>query len=86
MKRYIKCSKKKSGVDFLKVTSKNWDEFLNKIEEATGLKVDSAYRRKYRGEDDILLVDEKARETYHAGITKYTDGTYELMSYNIYRT
>ena len=83
MKRYIRSSK--SGVDFLKVTSKNWNEFLNKIEEATGLKVDSAYRKRRRG-DDILLVDEKTRETYHAGITQYSDGEYELMSYNIYKT
>lgn len=86
MKRYIRSSTKRNEITFLKVVDRNWYNFLNKVEEATGLKVDSAYRRKYRGEDDILLVDEKAKETYHAGITKYTDGTYELMSYNIYRT
>lgn len=76
MKRY------RSGSDpyIIQVTDNNWNDFLRKIEERTGLKVDSAYRRRY--DQWIVLYDENGI-TYDAEITRYSDGSYEFRSDNM---
>ena len=78
MKKIIRASLSSN----IKVTDRNWNSFLNKIEEATGLKVDSAYRRRRRGDDWIYLLDEDGNE-FAAEITEYTDGEYEFLGYNL---
>ncbi len=73
MKRVVKSS-------WDKVTARKWSEFVNKIDEVTEYSVDSAYRR--RPDDWIELIGDDG-SIYDAEVTKYHDGTYELMSYNV---
>lgn len=63
-----------------KITGKTWPEFIANIESQTKFKVDSAYRKKYWS-DIIDLLD--GSDVYEAEVTKYSDGTYELLMYNI---
>ena len=58
-----------------------WGKFLDKIEDATGFKVDSAYRRDYS--QWIELIDPATGKLFEAEITKYFDGSYEFMMYNL---
>jgi len=63
-----------------KVTGDTWQSFLDNLELKTGLTVDSSYRRRYN--QWIELYDDKGGQ-YDAEITRYFDGGYELMLYNI---
>lgn len=76
MKRY------RSGSDpyIVQVTDNSWNNFIRKIEEQTGMKVDSAYRRRY--DQWITLYDENG-VAYDAEITRYSDGTYEFRTDNM---
>lgn len=49
--------------------------------DATGFKVDSAYRRDYS--QWIELIDPATGKLFEAEITKYFDGSYEFMMYNL---
>lgn len=82
MKRMINCS----FDDYIKITSKNWDDFLDKIEKETSLKVDSAYRNRHHGDKFIQLIDEDNGDIYEAEYTKYTDGSFEFLGYNLHHT
>lgn len=90
-KGVIKASSHLNLEDRLKriiVQEKDWKTFIDTIEYETGLKVDSAYRRRRKGENWLILLDESAKdgvETYEAEITEYSDGTYELDGDNIHR-
>ena len=83
---YLRCSVVKGAEDSkIKVVDKNWDTFLKKIESALGLKVDSAYKRRRKGDNFIQLIDEDSGDLYEAEITEYSDGTYELLEANVHR-
>lgn len=84
MKRYVRASSNSNDWMF-RITSKNWYDFLDQIESKTGLKIDSASKRRHSNDDTILLIDENEHETYEAKYTKYSDGEYELWSYNVYQ-
>lgn len=78
MKRYIRAN------SMIKIEAPNWDSFIKKIEDTTCYKVDSAYRRKRKGESYILLIDNDG-VTYEGEYTEYTDGSFELLGYNIHK-
>lgn len=62
-----------------KVTGQTWDEFCNNVKDQWGFDVDGADRRRYS--KWICLI--KDNMIYDAEVTKYSDGTYELMYHNI---
>lgn len=64
-----------------KIVGKSWQEFISNIEAQTDYNVDSAY--KGQPEQWIELVDKETGKIYDGEVTKYSDGSYELMSYNI---
>lgn len=74
MKRVIKSSRE------LRVTGRNWEEFIENLENTTHYKVDSAYRRRY--DQWIVLIDPRGN-LFDAEVTRYSDGEIELMGYNI---
>ena len=78
MKRYIR-----ANTD-VKITADNWPEFLQKIEEQLPYEIDSAYRRKRKGDPYIVLIDNDGN-TYTGEYTEYTDGSFELLGYNIHK-
>ena len=75
MKKYIK-----SAINNNKVTGKGWPAFVRNIEDTLGYEVDSAYRRTF---DDFIILY-KDGVAYQAEVTPYSDGSYELMEYNIH--
>ena len=79
MKRQIKGSSNYHQV--VVSTGKTWQELLENIERDTGLKVDSAYRR--RPSQWIELIDEVNGRVFDAEINKYHDGTFEFRSDNM---
>lgn len=62
-----------------KFTGKSWSEFIANI-ESDGYKIDSAYRSKPA---KWIVVEDGNGNSYDAEVTKYSDGCYELMAYNI---
>lgn len=80
MKRYIRSNRDAS----LRITSNTWNDFLRKIEELSPYTVDSAYRRRHRGDNWLKLIDHDGIE-YDAEFTEYSDGSFELLGYNIHR-
>lgn len=78
MKRYIRASADSNKI----VSNKGWYDFLKKIEEATGMKVDSAFKRRRKGDNWIQFTSPEG-EIYEAEITEYSDGSYELLNENI---
>ncbi len=78
MKRYIRASA------MVKINAPTWEEFLKKIPELTPYHVDSAYRRRRRGDDWLLLLDQDGNN-YTAEFTEYSDGSFELLGYNIHK-
>ena len=77
MKRYIKSSKSSD-----KVIGKTWADFIQNIESQLGYEVDSADKRK-----PSQFIDMYKDGKYYVGeITRYYDGTFELMEYNIHDT
>ena len=69
------------------IQEKGWKNFLDTVEYETGLKIDSAYKRRRRGDDTLLLLDDYGVDTpdvYEAEFTEYFDGTYELDGDNIH--
>jgi hypothetical protein len=75
MKRFIKCS-----TSSCKATGRTWSEFIRNIESTLGYEVDSAYRRT---SDQLILMYLDGAE-YEGEVTRYSDGTYELICDNIY--
>lgn len=75
MKRYIKCS-----TNTCKATGRTWSEFIRNIKSDLGYEVDSVYRRTL---DQLILMYLDGVE-YEGEITRYSDGTYELVCDNIY--
>ena len=62
-----------------KFTGKGWKDFIKNIESA-GYTIDSVYRNK---PEKWIEVTDADGNTYDAEVTKYSDGTYELMESNI---
>lgn len=62
-----------------RITSKDWKELISMIEDATGLYVDAPdYYDQW-----IQLVDWDDHVTYDVEVTKYSDGTYEVVPGNV---
>ena len=86
----VKASSHENLKDRLKriiIQEKDWKTFIDTIEYETGLKLDSAYRRRHKGDNFIILYDYSSGETpdtYEAEITEYSDGSYELDGENIH--
>ena len=76
---YIRCSED----SMIRVVDKNWNKFLQKLETALGMKVDSAFKRRRKGDNFIQLIDEDSGDSYEAEITEYSDGTYEFVEDNL---
>lgn len=65
-----------------KVIGKTWADFIQNIESQLGYEVDSADKRK-----PSQFIDMYKDGKYYVGeITRYYDGTFELMEYNIHDT
>ena len=62
---------------YIHITADSWDEFIQEIEEETGLKLDSAYKRRHRGDDYFEFVDDLGN-TFSATYTQYNDGSFEF--------
>lgn len=58
-----------------------WDEFIKNLEDENEVKVDSAYRDKYTDEKIVFYKDGKP---FEGEVTKYFNGDYELMKYNVH--
>lgn len=58
-----------------------WDEFIKNLEDENEVKVDSAYRDKYTDEKIVFYKDGKS---FEGEVTKYFNGDYELMKYNVH--
>lgn len=76
MYRVIKASKSNTQ----KITSKSWSDFIRQIEIQWGYSVDSINRNKYNQFITLL----KEGDEYEAEVTRYSDGTYELLLDNVY--
>lgn len=77
MKRYIKSSKASD-----KVIGKTWADLIQNIESSLGYEVDSADKRK-----PSHFIDMYKDGKYYVGeITRYHDGTFELLEYNIHES
>ena len=77
LERYIISSKSSD-----KVIGKTWADFIQNIESQLGYEVDSADKRK-----PSHFIDMYKDGKYYVGeITRYYDGTFELMKYNIHDT
>lgn len=74
MKRVIKAS---TGSP--KVTGRTWRQFIANLESETSYEVDSVDRERYSQWITLL----KGSDVYDAEVTKYSDGTYELILSNI---
>lgn len=59
-----------------------WNEFIRNLEENNGVKVDSAYRRKYTGDKIIFY---RNNQSFEGEVTKYFNGDYELNKYNVHK-
>lgn len=77
MKRYIRSSKSAN-----KFTGDSYSELLQNIEDNSSYTVDSAYSRRRKGDNWIRLYDSRGK-SYSAEFTQYSDGSFELMEYNI---
>lgn len=64
-----------------KITGNTWQEFISNIEAQTKYDVDSSYKR--RPEKWIELINKETGDIFDAEVTKYFDGSYELMLYNV---
>lgn len=64
-----------------KITGRPWSQFIQNVEDQTGIMIDSIYKRKY----EQFITGYKHGETYGIEVTKYSDGTYEAVYDNIYR-
>ena len=63
------------------VQEKGWKNFLDTVEYETGLKIDSAYKRRRKGDNTLILLDEyggSSPDVYEVDFNEYSDGTYEL--------
>lgn len=72
MKRFIK--------GHAKATGRTWSSFVEAVKSTLGYEVDSAYLRS--PEQFILLY--KDGTCYEGEVTRYYDGTYELICDNIH--
>lgn len=63
-----------------RAVSKDWGDFVRQVDEMTGMTVDMAYR--FYPSKWIRLYDGNGG-SYEAEVEQYSDGTYELMSYNV---
>lgn len=63
-----------------KITGRTWSQFIQNIENQTGIMIDSIYKRKY----EQFIEGTKAGETWEIEVTNYSDGTYEAVYDNIY--
>ena len=63
------------------ITGNTWQEFISNIEDQTKYDVDSSYKR--RPEKWIELINKETGDIFDAEVTKYFDGSYELMLYNV---
>lgn len=70
-----------SRFDDRKVVGKTWDDFISNIESQTNFDVDAAY--KDNPDQWIELIDKNTGKVFDAEVTPYSDGSYELMLYNI---
>ena len=63
------------------IAGNTWQEFISNIEAQTKYDVDSSYKR--RPEKWIELINKETGDIFDAEVTKYFDGSYELMLYNV---
>lgn len=74
-----------------KYTGRTWKELINDIESNSDWIVDSVDRNSFGGprgqrSNTILLYNRNRDGVFVGEVTKYSDGTYELMDYNISET
>ena len=71
-----------------KYTGKTWNELIKNIEANSDWVVDSVDRDAFGGQrrNTILLYNTNKDGVFVGEVTKYSDGSYELMDYNITET
>lgn len=79
-RKSIECSVPGVSTDW-KIGAHSWNGLINKLESEAGIDVDSIYRRRY----EQFIEGYKDGSTYEIEVTKYSDGTYEVMFDNIVR-
>lgn len=68
-----------------KYTGNTWKEFINNIESNSNYIVDSSERNMIGSRHDSILLLKPGTDTLFMGeVTRYSDGWYELMDYNIH--
>lgn len=69
----------------IKYTGRTWKDFINNIEANSYYVVDSSDRNMLGSRHDtVLLLKPGSDTTYIGEVTRYHDGWYELMDYNIH--
>lgn len=63
------------------IVAGSWVSFIRRLKDDWGFDVDSAYARKYNPKESLIMY--KDGVTYEAEVTKYYDGTYELLGSNV---
>lgn len=78
----------KESASSKKYTGRTWGEFIKDIEANSDWVVDSVDRNSFGGQihNSILLYNKNKDGVYVGEVTKYSDGSYELMDYNITET
>jgi len=75
----------KESMSAKKYTGYTWRDFINNIESNSSYKVDSLERDMIGSRHDSILLLKPGSDTLFIGeVTKYSDGEYELMDYNIH--
>lgn len=72
----------KSSQSAKKFVGRTYSDLIQDIENKSKYTVDSAYLRRRKADNWIRLYDEKG-QSYSTEITEYSDGSFELMEYNI---
>ncbi len=65
------------SADYIYVIADSWEEFIREVEKETGLKLDSAYKRRHGGDDYFEFVDDLGN-TFSATYNQYNDGSFEF--------
>lgn len=75
----------KESSDSKKYVGATWKEFINNIESNSNYIVDSSERNMIGSRHDSILLLKPGTDTLFIGeVTRYSDGWYELMDYNIH--
>ena len=69
----------------IKYTGRTWKDFIDNIESNSNYIVDSSERNMIGSRHDSILLLKPGTDTLFMGeVTRYSDGWYELMDYNIH--